>query len=360
MSRIHNFLCGGLRACFKNIPGDFATGRRAWLRCSLVAYLSPICSLLAPRQPHCRARKLAPGLLLKQALTAGLVAFFCAARGQVTETYLSNLLVEGSPWEIAAQGYQFTDAACPDAEGNFYFTDAAKGTNVFRISPEGQVSAYLGNAAGVSGLKFGPDGRLYACQGRFKRVVAFERDGRLTVLASDVEPNDLVVTAKGGVYFTETGKKQIEYIDPNGVIRVVDKGINAPNGLSLSPDQGTLAVSEYAGNLVWTLRVEPDGSLSAKAPYMTLRAPEEGKASQGDGMTTDTAGRYYVCSAVGVQVFDITGRLCGVISKPQAKGLTNVGFGGPNREYLYATCGDKVYRRKTTARGAIFFTREKP
>ncbi len=293
-------------------------------------------------------------------LAIGLAVFPGAARAQVTETYLSNLLVEGSPWEIAAQGFQFTDAACADAAGNFYFTDAAKGTNVFRIAPDGALSPFLGNAAGVSGLKFGPHGRLYACQGRQKRVIAYERDGRITILANDVEPNDLVVTAKGGVYFTETGKKQIEFIDPNGVMRVVDKGINAPNGLSLSPDQGTLAVSEYAGHLVWTFRVEPDGSLSAREPYMTLRTPEEGKSSQGDGMTTDRDGRYYVCSAVGLQVFDATGRLCGVIQRPQPKGLTNVGFGGADLEYLYVTCGDKVYRRKTHAHGALFFTVAKP
>jgi enterochelin esterase family protein len=140
-------------------------------------------------------------------------------------------------------------------------------------------------------------------------------------------------------------------------MRVVDKGINAPNGLTLSPDQQTLAVSDYGGSNVWTFRVEPDGTLSAKEPYMTMRTPVEGKSAAGDGMTTDTAGRYYVCTALGLQVFDPTGRLCGVMPKPQAKGLTNVGFGGPQLEYLYITCGDKVYRRKTTAHGALFFTK---
>jgi len=278
------------------------------------------------------------------------------AQGRVTETYFSDLLVEGSTWEVAAEGYQFTDAACADADGNFYFTDT-KGTNVFRISLDGKVSPFLGNAAGVSGLKFGPDGRLYGCQGRQKRVIAFDREGNISVLATNVEPNDLVVTAKGGVYFTETGKKQVEFIEPNGEVRVVDKGINAPNGLTLSTDQQTLAVSDYGGRNVWTFRVEPDGSLSDKEPYMTMRTPEEGKSAGGDGMTTDTAGRYYVCTAVGLQVFDPTGRLCGVMPKPQAKGLTNAGFGGAKLEYLYITCGDKVYRRKTTAHGALFFTK---
>jgi gluconolactonase len=300
-----------------------------------------------------RLIRLSPALCL----AAGLAAALLTARAQVTETYFSNLLVDGSGWEVAAEGYQFTDAACFDAGGNFYFTDAGRGTNVFRIAPDGQVSAYLGNAAGVSGLKFGPDGRLYACQGRQRRVIAFDHDGSVSVLATNVGPNDLVETAKGGIYFTDTGKKQVEFIDPQGGLCVVDQGITAPNGLTLSPDQQTLAVSDYGGRNVWTFRVEPDGSLSGKEPYMTMRAPEEGKSAGGDGMATDTAGRYYVCTALGLQVFDPTGRLCGVMPKPQAKGLTNVGFGGPKLEFLYITCGDKVYRRKTLAHGAVFFTR---
>jgi hypothetical protein len=58
-----------LRARLKNIPGDFAAGQSAWLRCSSVTDLSPICSLLAPRHPHWRARNLALGLFLKHALS---------------------------------------------------------------------------------------------------------------------------------------------------------------------------------------------------------------------------------------------------------------------------------------------------
>ena len=73
-------------------------------------------------------------------------------------------------------------------------------------------------------------------------------------------------------------------------------------------------------------------------------------------MTSDTLGRYYVASALGVQVFDPTGRLCGVLPKPQpGKPLTSCGFAGANREYLYVTNGDKIFRRKVQAVGNVFF-----
>jgi len=70
-------------------------------------------------------------------------------------------------------------------------------------------------------------------------------------------------------------------------------------------------------------------------------------------MTTDAQGRYYVTSHLGIQMFDSTGRLSGVIERPQNKGTVSVAFAGPNLEYLYACSSDKIYRRKTKAKGAL-------
>ncbi len=282
---------------------------------------------------------------------------FARQRSVAQDMPLSQILIDGQDWQVAAEGYQFTDATCADAAGNFYFTDVAKGTTVNKIGADGKVTAFIENAPKISGLKFGPDGRLYACtQGPKKQIVTFDAAGKLSVLADAVQPNDLVVSHQGGVYFTETGKHQVTYIDPKGNLRAVDVGIQAPNGITLSPDQGTLAVSDYGGTNVWAFRIEADGRLSAKAPYMTLRAPvDKPEVAAGDGMTTDASGRYYVTSAAGLQVFDPTGRLSGVIAKPQNKGMVSVAFAGPNLQELYVACSDKIYRRKTKAKGVLFF-----
>src|SRR4051812_482472 len=181
---------------------------------------------------------------------AGLYLSFAFARAQnlAGDMALALVLIDGEKWEEVASGYQFTDAACADADGNFYFTDVAKGTNIFKVGPDGKVIAIISNAPKVSGLKFGPDGRLYACQGGLKRLIAFELpSGKQTVIAEDVEPNDLVVTRKGWIYFTETRKKQVTLVTTNGAKRAVDTGITAPNGITLSPDQGTLVVSDARG-----------------------------------------------------------------------------------------------------------------
>src|SRR5439155_8167637 len=119
--------------------------------------------------------------------------------------------------------------------------------------------------------------------------------------------------------------------------------------------QSTLAVSEYGGVKVWTFHIEQDGSLTGKDSPMTMRTPlDKTDTASGDGMTTDTMGRYYVATMLGVQVFEPKGRLLGVISPPSDKRVTSVSFAGPNLEYLYVTSGDKIFRRKTQAKGVLF------
>ena len=277
---------------------------------------------------------------------------------------LHRLLIDGEDWQLVAEGIGFADGACSDAEGNFYFSDL-RGNVIYKIALDGTRSTLIEEAA--SGLKFGPDGRLYACENGKKRVIVIDLATKgIDVLAENVEPNDLVVTRSGFVFFTETGKRQVTFLDPKTkMTHAADTGITGPNGIALSPDQGTVAVSDYRGANMWVFRIEADGALAAKAAYMTMRLPIDPAGefkfnadppfrsdSAGDGMTTDTIGRYYVTSAAGVQVFDSIGRLCGVLSRPQpGKPLTSCVLSGPGRAYLYVTNQDKVFRRKVQATG---------
>jgi sugar lactone lactonase YvrE len=129
-------------------------------------------------------------------------------------------------------------------------------------------------------------------------------------------------------------------------------GINKPNGITLSPDQRQLWVSEYGGTNVWNFLVAEDGSLRGGERLAELRAPIGKLDSGGDGATTDETGRIYVTSHAGIQVFDSGGRLGGVLSRPQEKGTVSCAFGGRDGSYLFVCSSDKVYRRKTLTRGA--------
>ncbi len=277
-------------------------------------------------------------------------------RGDLT---LLKLLLPGESWKVVAENLGFADGPCSDAEGNFYFSDM-KAPAVYKIALDGSRTKL--SDEGVSGLKFGPDGLLYACQGSKKRVISINvQDGEVREIATGLQPNDLAVTAEGHIYITETGTQQVTFIDPKtGAVWVADHGINGPNGIALSPDGGTLAVSDYKGEFVWAFRVEPNGTLTAKEPYMSMRLPVDYKgefksgeappylpASKGDGMATDWRGRYYVTSALGIQVFDPTGRLCGVLDKPQPHmPLTSCTLAGAQGDTLFVTNGDKIFSRK--------------
>ncbi|MEQ8788990.1 MAG: SMP-30/gluconolactonase/LRE family protein [Pirellulaceae bacterium] len=268
---------------------------------------------------------------------------------------LRDLLIEGEDWVLVAEGYKFTEGPAVDPAGNLYFTDVPN-SKILKVEmnndgAEGEVSTFVEESGRTNGLMFGPDGRLYGCRNGERQIAAWSADGAMTVLAEDVDSNDLVVNSAGGVYFTDPKGQQVWYLDPQGKKQVVDKGLTFPNGLILWPDEQTLVVDDTRGEHLWNYRIGDDGKLSVKQPYSTMQLPPGRTDSGADGMTVDSRGRVYVATHAGVQVFDTQGRLSGVIAKPQSAFLSNVVFAGPQLDQLVATCTDKVFRRKVNAQG---------
>lgn len=263
---------------------------------------------------------------------------------------LSGVLIPGEEWQLVASGYKFTEGPAVDSQGQVFFTDVP-GNRIERIGLDGQVSTWLDNVQGVSGLMFGPDGRLYGCEGGKKRIVAWDSDRQPKVLADNIESNDLVVAADGTVYFTCPARKQVLAISPGGQLTTVAEGW-ASNGIILWADSRTLVVTDNEIPHLWTFRVSASGTLDAKDKYYGPLQIPSGKDRPGsDGMTVDTRGRLYVATHAGLQMFDPTGRLGGTIAKPQNAFLSNVCFGGPQLDTLYVTSTDKVFKRKTQAVG---------
>ena len=266
------------------------------------------------------------------------------------------LLNEGGAWELVAEGFGHTDAACVDAQGNFYFSDVKSGKTINRIGSDGKVSVYAEGAERISGMQFGPNNTLYACQGaNFKKIIKIDQSGKLTVLAKDIIPNDLVVTHKGWVYVTETRSQNIVAISPQGKVKRFKTKAQKPNGISLSTDQGLLAVSDHGGDKVYAYRIEANGDLTKEQAYMYLRTKTPLAVAKGDGMATDAYGRYYVTSEVGIQMYDPTGRMGGVILNPWAKSVNSIVFAGPKFNLMYICAKDSIYRRKTKTEGLCFF-----
>jgi hypothetical protein len=162
-----------------------------------------------------------------------------------------------------------------------------------------------------------------------------------------------VTTARGRVYYTVTGEQAV-YGLWDGEKKLLDKGIGAPTGLLLWPDDGTLVVADAADRCLWTFRVEADGKLTAKDRYYgPLRTPPGTKASGAGALAQDADRRVYAATAVGVQVFDPTGRPCGVLVPPTRDPVTAVAFRAGEPRTLVIACGGKWYGRKVKPQGVV-------
>ncbi len=270
---------------------------------------------------------------------------------------LRAILQPGEDWQLVAKGYKFTEGPAVNAKGEVFFNDIPD-SKTYKIGLDGQVSVFLTDSKRANGQAFGPDGRLYAVTGT-RQVVAYNAEGKAEVVADGIAGNDLVVGHDGGVYVTHPGggrePSQVWYISPKGEKKVVDKGgVKFTNGVTLSPDQSLLYVADYASHWVYSYQVQPDGSLAHKQRYYHLHVPDTADDSGADGIRVDRNGRLYVATRLGIQVCDQAGRVNAIIPTPNGR-IANLCFGGEKFDTLFATCGDRVYKRKVKVQGAQAF-----
>ena len=263
-----------------------------------------------------------------------------------------EFLAPGEGWTLVSQGHGFTEGPAVNGRGEVFFTDVRE-SRIHRIGLDGRVSLFASDTGGAAGLMFGADGRLYACASGRKEVAAYDESGHASVLASGVPCNDLAVTRQGGIYFTDDSGRRVFYLPKGGEPRVVDEGIANPNGVVLSADQSLLFVADTKGQRAFSFQIQPDGSLAQREPFFFLHVQDGSLRSDMDGMTVDVEGRLYLATSLGVQVFDQLGRVIAILPKPERAWLSNLVFGGPGLDELYATCGGSVYKRKLRTKGAL-------
>ncbi len=240
------------------------------------------------------------------------------------------------------------------------------------IEPDGTVRI-LDTTMQTCGMTALKNGNLGVCDLIGSRVMEMSPEGKFVrVLADRFEeigldgPNDLVVDAKGGIYFSDpqSSKKKkktlpgtaIFYINPQGtVVRVSAwNEFSFPNGCILSPDGGTFYLNDSGSDFMWAFTVKPDGTLANKREFARLVPPKGGKPgrSNADGMTVDTRGNIYVTAYGSIQVIDSAGNTLGYIKFP--KSPSNCIFGGKDMKTLYATCRDCIYALDTNVTGLAY------
>jgi gluconolactonase len=263
-----------------------------------------------------------------------------------------QVLMPGEEWQLVGDGFRGTDGPAVNAAGEMFFSDPST-NRIHRTALDGKTTLFAENTNGGNGMMFGPDGRLYVGATRTKQIVAYDASGQMEVLAENAAVNDLAVNVKGDLYFTDTAARRVWLLPKGGQPRVVDEGIESPNGVLFSPDQSLLYVSDYVGQLSWVFQIQPDGSLAHKQRYFYVHVADAATRSSSDGMAVDADGRVYIATALGVQVFDQIGKCHAIIPAPNRAALSNVEFGGANMDEMYITNGDKVFKRKTKVKGVV-------
>ena len=267
---------------------------------------------------------------------------------------MQEILLPGAHWELVGEGYRFTEGPAVNESGEVFFNDIP-GNQTYRVGV-GAPEVVVADSRGANGHAFGADGSRYVVATRDQKVLAY-RPGSAEPepLAEGIRGNDLVVLNNGWIYVTEPSSDpkvagKVWLLVPGRGKREVDQGLRFPNGVVCSPDQSLLYVADARSHWVYSYRIGSDGTLENKQRFYHLHVPDSADESGADGMRVDRDGRLYVATRMGIQVCDQAGRVNCILPLPNGK-VSNLEFGGAGRDVLYATCGDKVYRRKVKVRG---------
>ena len=254
------------------------------------------------------------------------------------------------------------------------------------LADDGHVSTFRKPAGYSNGNTFDAQGRQLSCEHGTRRVVRYEHNGTVTVIADKFNgkrlnaPNDIVVHPDGGIWFTDPGygslldyegnkadlelKEAVYRVDPgSGQLAMVTEELRKPNGICFSPDYKKLYVCETGSThfpdvpkMIMVFDVNGK-TLSKGRQFVSMEISGVG-AGLPDGIRADTDGNIWIGAGWvgpgydGVHVVSPEGERIGLIRLPEI--CSNVCFGGRKRNRLFMTAGQSLYTVYVEARGAHF------
>jgi gluconolactonase len=277
-----------------------------------------------------------------------------------------------------ASGLRFPEGPVAMGDGSVLVVEMF-GPRITRIAPDGTKVTVAEVPGGPNGLAVAPDGSLIVCNngGRFTEIdmggMCFPgpysddvyiggriqrvdpSTGEVTDLYTEVEgvplvaPNDLVLDAHGGFYFTDHGLSHgriakltgIHYARLDGsMAREIVFPAHEPNGIGLSPDGSVLYWAETWTGRVMRRRITAPGEI--EEPLMTdTWACLHGFPGMQllDSMAVDGDGNVCVATLVsgGISVVSPDGALLEFVECGDML-TTNICFGGEDLRTAYITC----------------------
>ncbi|MEO2031956.1 MAG: SMP-30/gluconolactonase/LRE family protein [Planctomycetaceae bacterium] len=275
----------------------------------------------------------------------------------------------------------------PVWDGSTLFYTQIQACRIMRYDPRtAKLSVHRIDTNYANGLVMDAERRILACEGGARRVVRYEQDGEVTVLADAFEgqllnvPNDLVLDPQGRVWFTDPfyegsggpfsydrSNKELDHdsvyrlecsTDGRWTIKRMAFDTTRPNGLLFSLDKKTLYVAQSGRRPdekreLRAYPIEDDGALGAPAVLHDF-----GEYRGVDGMCLDAAGNIVATAGFelggpgpSIYVFSPDGTIVNRYDVP-AKRPTNCAFGDEDLTTLYVTSTEgHLFRVPTDLQG---------
>ena len=280
----------------------------------------------------------------------------------IQRLYTGTLWAEGVAWNGAGR--------------YLMWSDIPNNRQLRWLEEDGHVSVFRTPSGYSNGNTFDFEGRQLSCEHGNRRVVRYEPNGSVTVIADKWQgkplnsPNDVVCKSDGSIWFSDPPFGILGFYEghlatpelPTNVYRVDGKtgritvaaeGINRPNGLAFSPDETRLYIVE-AGVLPRLLHVydviDNGTRLGNKRKFL------DAGAGTPDGFRCDIDGNLWCGWGMGqegfdgVSVFNPEGRLIGRVDLPER--CANLCFGGTHRNRLFMAASTSIYSLFVNTQGA--------
>jgi gluconolactonase len=257
------------------------------------------------------------------------------------------------------------------------WSDIPNAVQMRYLDDDGHVSVFRNPSGNSNGNTFDYQGRQISCEHGGRRVVRYEHDGTVTVLAAEYDgkqlnsPNDVVVHPDGGIWFTDPPygslgnyegikgdillKEAVYRIDPtSGEVKLVTDEPDKPNGLCFSHDYKRLFVADTGpGDIkVWDLDDDmtiSNGTVFSDMKFGDLHPGPDGLRADIDGNIWSSGG-WVGDGGNGVHIFAPDGERIGQILLPET--TANLAFGGPKRNRLFMAASQSLYAVYVNTQGA--------